>query len=424
MTSSTTTAAPSGVTAVLDRAAAALAAQEAAAVDLLVAAVDWAEAHVVTDPWDAAGWEDKKLHSEGVSLLAGPGAPMTGEFAPLELAARLGWSTEAAKALIADGLELKHRLPRLWALVLEQVVPVRVARHIASCTTDLSSEAANQADRLVCADPARVSKVKAERLVDEVRLWFDPDRALDDEQRALSTRGVWKHPGRTPATTEMTLILDTPDADAFDTTLAQVAGVLRDLGDRDDLEVRRAKAVGILAHPQQALDLLTGAATPRTPQPATVFVHITHDALDRTRDGIGPAVIEKLGAASTDLIRDWLRDSTVIIRPILDLTRTDTVAHHDPPEWMRELVIQRDANCVFPGCHRDSRACDLDHINPYDTGGPTTPTNLAPLCRTHHRAKTHGNYRYRRDPDGSYQWTLPRGTQTRVTPASRRPTTP
>ncbi len=35
------------------------------------------------------------------------------------------------------------------------------------------------------------------------------------------------------------------------------------------------------------------------------------------------------------------------------------------PAWMRETAVLRDATCVFPGCARDSRACDLDHINPY-----------------------------------------------------------
>jgi hypothetical protein len=423
MPPTTTVAAPASAVAVLDRAVAALAAQETAAVSLLVAAADWAEAHVVTDPDEAAGWGDKKLYSEGVSLLAGPGAPMIAEFAPLEFAGRLGWSIEAGRSLIADALELKHRLPRLWGLVLEQVVPVRVARHIASCTTDLSRDAANQADRMVVADPHQIGKVKAERLVDEIRLWFDPDRAIDDEQKALDTRGVWKHEGRAPATTEMTLILDTPDALRFDKSVADLAGILKGLGDGDDLETRRARAVGILADPHLALDLLNGLDRTLHAGPATtLFVHISEDSL--TRDGTGPAVIEGLGATSTDLIRGWLSGSTVIIRPVLDLNRTDGMEQHDPPAWMRELIVQRDAHCVFPGCHRDSRACDLDHIDPYDTGGATTPDNLAPLCRRHHRAKTHSSYAYRRDPDGTYQWSLPTGSQIRVIPTNRRPLAP
>ena len=417
---------------VLDAAVAAVAAQEAAAVSLLVAAVEWADAHVVTDPLDAAGWEDKSLYSEGTSLLAGPGAPMISEFAPLEFAGRLGWSREAAKALIAEAIELKYRLPRLWALTLEQVVPVRVARHIASCTSDLSESAAVQADRIVCADPKNIAKVKAEALVDEIRLWFDPDRALDDEEKAREHRGVLTHRGTHPAVTELTLVLDTPHAVKFETTVADVARSLKNLGDTDSLDIRRAKAVGVLADPQQALDLLTGTdTTPRTQTSAAVFVHISHEALERTTSGVGATTIERLGAVSSDLIQEWLTGSTVVIRPVLGLDTpgsaghsTNVVKQHDPPGWMRELVIQRDAHCVFPGCRRDSRACDLDHIQPYDSGGPTAPANLAPLCRTHHRAKTHANYTYRREPDGTYRWTLPHGDHITVIPISRRPLTP
>ena len=85
----------------------------------------------------------------------------------------------------------------------------------------------------------------------------------------------------------------------------------------------------------------------------------------------------------------------------------------------------RDAHCVFPGCRRDSRACDLDHITEYlpmDDGGPpgqTHPGNLAPLCRTHHRVKTHSAWHYKRLDDGSYEWTAPTGHQYTVTPTPR-----
>ena len=79
---------------------------------------------------------------------------------------------------------------------------------------------------------------------------------------------------------------------------------------------------------------------------------------------------------------------------------------------MRDLVVLRDQHCVFPWCTRDARSCDLDHIDPYDETGPpgqTHPDNLAALCRRHHRCKTSGRWRYRRNPDGSYHWTAPTG---------------
>ncbi len=79
------------------------------------------------------------------------------------------------------------------------------------------------------------------------------------------------------------------------------------------------------------------------------------------------------------------------------------------------LLVLRDPVCVHPRCDRSARDCDVDHIAAYveiDDGGlpgQTSPANLAPLCRRHHRAKTHHGWRYSRAPDGRYVWTSPRG---------------
>ncbi len=75
---------------------------------------------------DVARWAD--LHSRldgtdcGVSLpgmerlvrLGGEGTPQVAEFACAELGAVLAMSPYAARALIEDALDLRHRLPRLW----------------------------------------------------------------------------------------------------------------------------------------------------------------------------------------------------------------------------------------------------------------------------------------------------------------------
>jgi hypothetical protein len=145
-----------------------------------------------------------------------------------------------------------------------------------------------------------------------------------------------------------------------------------------------------------------------------------------TVDGLG---VDGLGVVSSDLLRVWLSGSTVIAKPVLDLARTDAVDQHDAPAWMADLVRLRDRHCVFPGCRRRSRRCDLDHIEPYlppDRGGPpgqTSPLSLAPLCRRHHRAKTHARWRYHRLPDGTYRWTTPTGDALDVLP-SHRPAQP
>jgi hypothetical protein len=315
---------------------------------------------------------------------------------------------------------------------------VHLVRYATDHTRDLPLEAAAHADRLLTRDPSRLTRSRIRALVDEARLYHDPDRAVAEEENALAARRVDLHPGSTPATTDVVMSLDTPDAEAFDRTLVEIAAALKALGDDDGLEVRRARAVGVLADPQRALDLLDhGVAPDRNRLGATgtkdpvLWLHL--DETDLQGIDTYPAAVrcDRLGTLSSDLLRMWLPDTTLIIKPVRTChhagpDRSGAVDAHDPPEAMAEEVRLRDPECVFPGCHRPSQHCDLDHIEPYlplDQGGPPGQTHtdgLAPLCRRHHRLKTHTAWTYRRLPDGSYRWTTPTGHTHDVPPPRRR----
>ena len=238
------------------------------------------------------------------------------------------------------------------------------------------------------------------------------------------------------------MTLDTPDAELFDQTVSRIAHELRPRRHRTT-DVRRARAVGILADPQHALDLMSGrerSADNRRWHRVDEPVRAPHPRRPGQRDRreTGAVSIEKLGAATTALLTDWLArwaatGGKVTLRPVLHLdpddpaSDTTAVDQHDPPTALRELCVLRDAHCVFPGCRIDSRGCDLDHITAYipmGDGGPpgqTNALNLAPLCRRHHRLKTHTAWDYKRLDDGTYTWTAPTGHQYTVRPASRRP---
>ncbi len=83
---------------------------------------------------------------------------------------------------------------------------------------------------------------------------------------------------------------------------------------------------------------------------------------------------------------------------------------YTPPPLMAELVRARDRHCRFPGCRRAARACDLDHVRPHAHGGVRCSCNLMPLCRHHHRLKTHARFTPELDPvTGSVSWTTPTG---------------
>jgi hypothetical protein len=167
----------------------------------------------------------------------------------------------------------------------------------------------------------------------------------------------------------------------------------------------------------------SGHAWSATGSTAVLHLHVTAADLSAAGAGVGGGRVEKLGAATLDLLRDWLqRTSKVTVRPVLDLSRDVAVHRHDPPDPIRESVVLRDGHCVFPGCSVDARRCDLDHIEPYvdpDQGGPpgqTSTRNLACLCRRHHRLKTFTAWTYRRLPGGDYLWTSPYGSTHQVTP--------
>lgn len=462
---------------VLERAVAAMEAKRRVEVEVLEAALAWAHAHVVTDVDDAAGWRSEAVHAPGSAAalfgeralpIAGAGAPLVAEFAVMELAAVLDLSHEATLALVGDVLDLAHRLPRLWALVRGLRVPVRLGREAARESRDLDPAAADHADRLLVWQPGRLNPHRIGVLVQEARLYADPDRAIADHDTALAHRRVEVHHEMgAPATSEVFMTLDVADAVAFDRTVSTIAATTRMLGHSGDLGVRRAHAVGLLADPQRALDLLAAADlsdpdrnvdpdadptvcvaedaayAPATPfrgghGGATLVVHVTdHDLLDHAPlDGrVGVARSPELGPVLTARLQSWLLTAaTVTITPVLDLD-PDTawiapVDQHDPPARMAQAVRLRDETCVYPHCGRRSERCDLDHIVEYvplDEGGPpgqTRPANLAPLCRRHHRAKTFDAFTYRRVPDGSYEWTLPSGRRITTDPPRRRPTPP
>jgi hypothetical protein len=68
----------------------------------------------------------------------------------------------------------------------------------------------------------------------------------------------------------------------------------------------------------------------------------------------------------------------------------------------RAALAVRDGGCVFPGCDRPLAWCDAHHLWHWVDGGPTDLTNLALLCRAHHRAVHEGSWQLTRGPDGRF----------------------
>ena len=110
----------------------------------------------------------------------------------------------------------------------------------------------------------KLSVGRIDRAVDAAILRHEPDLAAERDAAAAEKRGVWFE-DRLDGTTDLTGLLDTPDACALDHALDTMATTLGELGDRDRRDVRRARALGVLADPQYSLDL--------APQPQQAQAH-------------------------------------------------------------------------------------------------------------------------------------------------------
>jgi hypothetical protein len=123
-------------------------------------------------------------------------------------------------------------------------------------------------------------------------------------------------------------------------------------------------------------------------------------------DGHGPITAHAARRIAADQTGTWRR---LITDPTTGQLLEYGRATYRPPANLTDFVIARDKTCVFPHCRRPARHCDLDHGDPYCTGGQTCQHNLHPLCRRHHRAKHDAGWQVQHQADGSYHWTSPTG---------------
>jgi hypothetical protein len=88
------------------------------------------------------------------------------------------------------------------------------------------------------------------------------------------------------------------------------------------------------------------------------------------------------------------------------------------PPALRRALHHRDQGCRFPGC--GIRFTQGHHLRHWAHGGPTTLSNLALLCRRHHRAVHEEGYQVARGPDGALQFRRPDGRPLPEVPPSAK----
>jgi hypothetical protein len=166
---------------------------------------------------------------------------------------------------------------------------------------------------------------------------------------------------------------------------------------------QRADALALLA--EAALHHLDPGAPGERYQ---VVVHVDAPALADPEQP-GQSVLEEGARVSAETSRRLACDASRVImrhdeadRLVEIGARTRTI-----PPALRRALHHRDRGCRFPGCC--VRFAEGHHLRHWAQGGPTTLSNLALLCRRHHRAVHEEGYHVARGPDGSLRFRRPDG---------------
>ena len=407
-------------TATLAALGSALERRRAAEVEDLALLCHWADLQAA-DPRRGPGGARAWCGEDRLVQVGGDGTPLVQELSLPELAIAREVHTLSARSALADALDLRHRLPLTWAILVAGECEAWVARKVASLSRRLDQVAVRVVDAAV-ADaiggeaPSRVLELAPAKIIEADPRAYAERLDAELRRRYVGCSRVDEHGLRTviarveagPAA----FVDDLVDrvADALDRQRELVPHLPAEVS-RDEL---RAEAFGWLAHPDKVVELLEGIESrPRRRPRAVVHVHVSEAALHRW----GVARVEELGPMLLEQVARMLPHTRVDLKPVVDLADHLRVNAYEHPESVKERVHLATVGEVFPHASRVSRWVDMDHPVEYVHGGPEGQTgddNAGPLGRTHHRAKTHLGYRVRQLGPGDYVWRTPHGLCRRV----------
>ncbi|MBP2477994.1 hypothetical protein JOF53_006866 [Crossiella equi] len=319
----------------------------------------------------------------------------THEFVHDEIAAALAWSPRAASLRLATALALR-RLPRTAAALAAGRIDYPKAKAVAEAVTTLTDAQASAVEQRGLPDAGARTVGSLRAALRRVVIRADPVAARDREEKAAETRQLSL---REEDDGMAVLSVKAPAAQAQG-AFAYVDKLARTVKDRDrTLDQKRTDV---------ALDLLSGKANGGA---VHTEIRVTVPLTALLGEDSEPAELQGYGPVTAAMARELAMDAN--IKRLLTGPEGTVVGYdarrYKPPVWMTELVKARNPRRTFPGCRRKAPSTDLDHTIPFENGGPTSPDNLGPLCRHHHRLKQSEAWPWRveQHPGGHFTWTSP-----------------
>lgn len=342
--------------------------------------------------------------------------PGISEFAEAEIAAALTLSRWAAERLMGTAEELR-RLPATAAAFAAGDLDLPRVRLICAETAHLDDAAAAAVERRVIERAPQQVYSALRRSLRRACAVAAPAAAVERQAATTEGRRTWvEHDGdgRSRFAAEGTT------HDVF-RIAAAVDAVARTLDtDGATLEQRRFDALMSMAN-----TVLHDPALPRTrfgPPGIVLLAEVATLARLRGEDGGGaeagggartghrPVELAGDGPIPDSLAVELMEAAHTIVIPVdpAEIWPCDHRLGYAVPDRLARYLAGRHPRCVFPGCAMPAHLCDWDHVIPWPAG-PTCACNLAPLCRYHHRLKTHTRWRITLDADRRVTWRSPTG---------------
>jgi hypothetical protein len=175
-------------------------------------------------------------------------------------------------------------------------------------------------------------------------------------------------------------------------------------GERPSWGARRADALGRIAESF----LQHGSEVFNAGDRQQIVVHVDAETL---RDGVaGRCEFEEGPSLAAETARRLACDASIVSvvenaqgEPLNVGRKTRSV-----PPALRRALNARDHGCRFPGCS-NTRYVDAHHIQHWAKGGETKLSNLALLCRFHHRQVHEGRVAIQVLDDGALRFLRPDG---------------
>ncbi|SDT33074.1 hypothetical protein SAMN04489812_5222 [Microlunatus soli] len=295
----------------------------------------------------------------------GDGTPEVTRFCVTDLAAHLHKPTGTAERMIADALDLRHRLPRVWARLCRYEIDGLDGQTIARQTRHLTLEQALDVDRSIADFVGRFSYGRLLSQLEAIIIRVDAVTIKKLAEQAAQEVGVWINQSNQHGIKGMFIKAKTPAIIRFYAQVTRIADILARRGHTGSKDERMAAAIDVLANPLDAVRMIAEDTEP------TLFDPDPDDdsLLPRPMGGACPTgqdaaadVVSTTGSADDDREpSDPTTDSQATDSPTTDGPLGGRDDHDDllPPDPAADALDQDDSSPRLPRVDQDRQLAEL-----------------------------------------------------------------